>query len=914
MNRFSLWRSFFPWQNTWMHLKHYGVALIIFLFGLFLSFAAFKFYQKQALDRTHIEFDRMADLRLSLIKQALLGTLEQMESIKQFYYSSEEVTEKEFHIFVHNSFYFSHSMLAFGWILAHQTETPIKSSIGLEFSESRHPDSSRFFRFTYFESANPFQPFTLAGSDYKKFVALLQKSSRNSSTISVSDTFDFFQKKKKRKGFFLFKPIFFEEMEYPGGKKGLFGTIVGFSNFEGIINGTRSKIEKLNIDFGIYDITDGKEKLLYWSPSDHINNASEVSLHEHQLQQQWSLSDILKFGDRTWKLIASPTKEVLLQSQKQWNYWEIPIIGFLISCLIASYFLVLVNQRMLIEKQVQKRTSEMATINNMLQKEIQERQKIEKEIAQQQRDLQRRHEAVEYLTKLTIHELRSAIHEVILRTATVMQVERVSVWLYEPSGQTQVLSCAGLYLLSTHSFSDHLEFISSYFPHYFKALLQQSHLILPSFQDSELNRELSSYLAAFHIISKLDIPIVFEGSLLGVLSLEETRGQREWRLEDRHFGQTIADIIAIMIEQSAKRKAEKALHESEERLYFITQKSIDGIISVNDRLEIISWNFGAEKMFGYQEKEMIGKPLQEVFPQIDSFLNEKISTKPIELKGQHLDGHLFPVEISHTRWESADYLFDTIIVRDITERKEYEKRLIQAMHEAKAANEAKSEFLAMFSHELRTPLNAIIGFNECLLMEMDGPINEAQYMSLKRIEKSSFHLLTLISDILDLAKIETHKMQLEFKPYNIVDIVASSVEEMQSLAKQKKLDLFLSIDKPFILVEIDKVRIRQVLLNLLSNAIKFTEKGSITVTIHNEPERVSIAVTDTGIGLTPEEIAKLFRPFSQADSSITRKYGGTGLGLVISKKIIDLHKGTITVKSQKGHGSSFTFTLHKITQ
>jgi signal transduction histidine kinase len=233
------------------------------------------------------------------------------------------------------------------------------------------------------------------------------------------------------------------------------------------------------------------------------------------------------------------------------------------------------------------------------------------------------------------------------------------------------------------------------------------------------------------------------------------------------------------------------------------------------------------------------------------------------------------------------------------------------MREARAANAAKNEFLATVSHELRTPLNAIIGFNQCLLMEMDGAINESQRGSLEKIEKSSFHLLSLINDILDLAKIEAQKMEIETEPHNLVDIISSCVEDIQPLVNQKHLSLQLSISASFILVEVDSLRIRQVLLNLLSNAVKFTEKGSIHISVLNQPQQVEIRITDTGIGLSPEELAKIFHPFSQADSSITRKYGGTGLGLVLSKKIVTLHGGTIRVESQKGKGSTFIVTLPK---
>ncbi len=900
---------FFSWLNYLRPLKHYGIAIIIFLIGVFLTLSTFHFYRDQNIHRARVEFNRLADLRLHLIQEALLATLEQMEFLEQFYYASDDVTAKDFHIFVSHSFNFYPHLLAFGWIEADSQNLSQRNLLGLTFISIKSPISTtrKLFPFSYLEISDSNQPLYIDLNDYENFKNSLEKSRLSASSVTISNVIHYLQK-EVNSGFFLFKPIFYEEMEFSS-RTGLFGTLIGLASFKELTKSIKTQEDSLGLMINIYDISDEKEELLYSTETHELEAPSKNSFQDQQLQRLWARDNIFKFGNRTWKLESVPSLEFIRRSHQHY-LWAIPIIGFLLSSLMAFYFLALINRRILIEKQVQRRTSELETINNMLQQEIHERQRIEENFTQAQRNLQRRHEALEYLTKLTASEPGHAIHEVILRTATVMQIDRVGVWFYETIDETQILSCAGLYILSTNSFANHLEFTSTYFPHYFKTLSKQFHLILPSTQDAELNKELSSYFAVFHISSKLDIPIVFEGTLLGVLSCEETRGHREWLLEDRHFGQTIADIIAIMIEQSARRKAEKALQESEERLRFLTQKAIDGIISINDKGEIISWNFGAEKMFGYSEMEMLGKSLQIIIPQ-DGFFMDEISTKPIELKGQHQNGHLFPVEISHSRWESGDAFFDTIIIRDITERKENEKRLIKAMREARAANEAKNEFLATISHELRTPLNAIIGFNQCLLMGMDGQINQAQHSSLKKIEKSSFHLLSLISDVLDLAKIEAKKMELEMMPYNIVDIVVSCIDEMQSLARQKNLELSFSVDKSFILVEMDKIRIRQVLLNLLSNAIKFTEKGSIKVTLINHPNQVNIQVIDTGIGLSSEELEKIFHPFSQADSSITRKYGGTGLGLFISKKIINLHNGSISVESQKGEGSTFTITLPK---
>lgn len=594
------------------------------------------------------------------------------------------------------------------------------------------------------------------------------------------------------------------------------------------------------------------------------------------------------------------------------QYFMQSMILLMIGILLSFYFFLHVNRRNFIEKAVRERTNQLETINSILQQEIRKREHIEENITETQEYLQRRLAALDYLTKFTISEPNHAIKEVILRTAHVMRIDRVSAWLYEKEDQKQFLSCVGAYHASTNSFLNHLKLSSDAFPHYFKEIADHSYLIIPSITNAKINQELSSYLATFNITSKLDIPIILEGNLLGILSCEETRGHKEWLLEDRHFGQTIADIIAIMITQSARRKAEIALQESEENLRFITQNAVDGIISINQKQEIVSWNLGAERIFGYNESEIKGKSLHLIVPENIAFLQKEMIAETIELKGQHKDRSFFPIEISHTQWKGGELV--SIIIRDITERKEYEQRLLLAVKEAKAANAAKNEFLATISHELRTPLNAIIGFNQCILLGMDGPTTDQQKTSLQKIDKSSFHLLQLINDILDLAKIEAHRVVLEIKRYNIVEIAKTCVDELKPLAEKKKLSFTFTYHQPIILVELDRVRITQVFLNLLSNAIKFTKTGSIQVHLTESPLSIDIEIIDTGIGLTNEEMKKIFIPFSQADSSITRKFGGTGLGLVICKNIVELHDGKIHVESQKGKGSTFSFTLPKIAQ
>ena len=237
----------------------------------------------------------------------------------------------------------------------------------------------------------------------------------------------------------------------------------------------------------------------------------------------------------------------------------------------------------------------------------------------------------------------------------------------------------------------------------------------------------------------------------------------------------------------------------------------------------------------------------------------------------------------------------------------------QAVHEMREADRLKSQFLANMSHELRTPLNSIIGFSRVILKGIDGPVTELMQQDLTAIYNSGQHLLGLINDILDSAKIEAGKMELAFDEISISDLVHSVLSTMSGIVKDKPIDLRQNIDPSTPPVRADTIRIRQVMINLLSNAAKFTEEGSITVEVapykDDGKTMVKVSVSDTGPGISLKDQEKLFQAFSQVDASPTRKSGGTGLGLSICKQLINMHGGQIWVESQEGQGSTFHFTL-----
>jgi len=238
-------------------------------------------------------------------------------------------------------------------------------------------------------------------------------------------------------------------------------------------------------------------------------------------------------------------------------------------------------------------------------------------------------------------------------------------------------------------------------------------------------------------------------------------------------------------------------------------------------------------------------------------------------------------------------------------------QLAAAMEKAQAADHLKSAFLATMSHELRTPLNSIIGFTGILLQELAGPLNPEQKKQLGMVQTSARHLLSLINDVLDISKIEAGQLELSFTRFDLRSSIQKMVDLVSPMAEKKGLDLRLEIADDVADVTSDQRRLEQIILNLLNNAVKFTEQGLVRISCRTDNDHYLLSVSDTGIGIRPEEISGLFRPFHQLDTGLARKHEGTGLGLSICKKLMDMMGGAIDVQSLWGQGSTFTIRFPK---
>jgi two-component system sensor histidine kinase/response regulator len=390
---------------------------------------------------------------------------------------------------------------------------------------------------------------------------------------------------------------------------------------------------------------------------------------------------------------------------------------------------------------------------------------------------------------------------------------------------------------------------------------------------------------------------------------------------------TVLMLGLVFVTSTVDRKFTRqsvALEGSEQRYRRIVESTFDAFMAMDDTGMITDWSTQAEVMFGWSRAEAIGKSvasiirweqdgegaqhsLRDLLGMERSHLRERI-----EVTACRRDGHEFPVEAAISSLQlGANSLF-TAFVHDVSKRKREEREKEEARAAAEEGSRAKGEFLANMSHEIRTPLNGVIGMTD---LALETELTREQRDYLETVKLSADSLLGVINGILDFSKIEAGKVELEQADFELRECMEATLKTLALRADEKGLELLcdFAAEVPD-MVKGDAGRLRQILVNLVGNAIKFTNKGEVALKVQPEREegnRVTLhfEVSDTGIGIAPDKLDSIFESFAQADTSTTREYGGTGLGLTISKRLIELMGGTIWIESVLGVGSQFHFTI-----
>ncbi len=358
----------------------------------------------------------------------------------------------------------------------------------------------------------------------------------------------------------------------------------------------------------------------------------------------------------------------------------------------------------------------------------------------------------------------------------------------------------------------------------------------------------------------------------------------------------------------------------EDILAGILNISSEAIIVADQDLRILLFSKGAESIFGYPAPEVLGRQIDFLMPaerravhgqRVQDFAAGAVLTRRMterrDATGLTKDGRVIAIDVGLSKLPTSTGMIYTTIIRDISEAIAAEMALNQAVSDAVAANAAKSAFLAAMSHEVRTPLNGVIGMAQAMARD---PLPGKQSERLEVIRKSGQSLLGILNDMLDLSKIEAGKLNIETVEFDLAEVVGGAHDTFGALAAQKGLRFDLTIAEHAEGAYLgDPLRLRQVLNNLASNAIKFTDDGLVEVLVDRADGRLSVIVRDTGIGIPSDTLDRLFDKFEQGDISITRRYGGTGLGLTICQDLVRLMGGEIRVTSEIAHGTTFMVDL-----
>ena len=511
------------------------------------------------------------------------------------------------------------------------------------------------------------------------------------------------------------------------------------------------------------------------------------------------------------------------------------------------------------------------------------------------------------------------LRDILAVSAETLQVERLSMWRFD--ADRAAIECVAMYRRSGRAYESGGRLDRTAAPAYFAALETERVIAATDAQaDSRTCEFRDGYLRPHGIAAMLDVPLRQNRETVGVLCAEHVGATREWTVDEQNFAVSAGNLIVVAAIDDERRTALARLAESEARARLVVDTAHDAFIGIDAESRIVSWNAQAERTFGWARDEAIGRSLADtIIPPafrdahaqgMRRFLDTgeaPVVNRRLELVALNRAGREFPIELTITspvRGEGG-YFFGAFL-RDISERRERDDQLRRAKETAEAAARAKSEFLANMSHELRTPLNGVLGYAQ--LLQRDRTLTPVQHEALDAIAKCGSQLLELINDVLDLARVEAGRLDVEPSSTDLAQLIVDLKYAIAEAARRKGLSLTMRIanDVPRY-VQLDGRHLRQVLLNLIGNAVKFTPRGEVRLVISRHDDRLQFDVIDTGIGIEPEALTRVFEAFTQTRAGALA--GGTGLGLAISHHLVKRMGDELRVESTAGRGSRFYFAL-----
>ncbi len=518
-------------------------------------------------------------------------------------------------------------------------------------------------------------------------------------------------------------------------------------------------------------------------------------------------------------------------------------------------------------------------------------------------------------------------------SAHTLNVERVSIWMFNSTFDQ--LDCVCLYLKSSDSYIECAPFNLNESPIYLKALATNRVIAIQDTNQKNIDLDINKeYLQANKISASLDSTIFLNGKTIGIVCHEHVGGTRKWKIDEQSFAGSIADLSRSAIESIKRKEAETALQQysnqladkviertaaltkSEMRYRYVVENAPIPIIVLDQDGIIIEANPEAQLAAGYKPNAIINRNFikllvakehrKKAYLAVKEILDDKLF-RGIELSLQNAAGAQYQYICSMgSAMQNTDGDVQMVaIAQDISKQKALQTSLENAHKAAQSADRIKSMFVASMSHELRTTLNSIIGFLGVVLQGMSGEINPKQKDQLSRAYHSARHLLSLISDVIDVSKIEADYLETYIERFELKPLLAEIEHAIMHILEGKVLTVDFNCDENIVL-ETDRKRLYQVVLNVVSNAVKYSIKGSVEINALVNDKWLTISVKDTGIGIAKADIAKLFKPFERIDSPLKIKTLGTGLGLYLTHKILtQLLNGSITVKSKLNVGTVF---------